>query len=181
MNRTSLLPQIKLAKLTRPVIVIGIGSPHGDDRAGWEVIDRLHGVVSKNVFLRKAAVPHEILDWLDITFETHIIDASCDKAPGLQRLNITLDDAGVLQLSVVDSCYSLNAESTRESLRSSSSHQLDLMSTIELAATLHRLPQQLALWTISISSVEKNGDVASATQERIDECVAAIVQELGHA
>jgi hydrogenase maturation protease len=181
MNKSSLHPQIKLCERTRPVFVIGIGSPHGDDRAGWEVVDRLDGDVSKNIFLRKAAVPHDILDWLDNHSPTHIIDASCDNVPGLQRFNITQDEAGKVQLSVVGSTSSLSADSARKSLRSSSSHQLDLLSAIELAATLHRLPRQLTLWTISISSVEKNGDVGVEMQERINECVTVISKELCYA
>ncbi len=93
MNEPSLPPQMQYGIHVGPVIVIGIGSPHGDDRAGWEVIDRLHDVVPQRIVLRKASVPHDLLDWLDVTTETHLIDARCDKVPGLKRFNMQLDDA----------------------------------------------------------------------------------------
>jgi hydrogenase maturation protease len=181
MNESSIASRIQPSELTRSVFVIGIGSPHGDDRAGWEVIDGLSRVVPKNFVLRKAAVPHDLLDWLDVDCPTHIIDASFDRAAGVRRFKITQDAAGRLHLLAVDSTDPTDTESALKSLRSSSTHQIDLLSTLELVAALHRLPRQLALWTVSISAVEKVGDVGLETQERIDECISAISKELRYA
>ena len=55
-----------------PAVVVGIGSPHGQDVAGWEVIDALErwlrsaggGQSLARVSIQKAVVPHDVLDWL---------------------------------------------------------------------------------------------------------------------
>ena len=205
------IPPIKTFERTRPIFVIGIGSPHGDDRAGWEVIDRLtsarsqkplpaswiepealaephhkksasaSGSIGKSVVLQKASVPHDVLDWLEVHAITHIIDASYDTFPEVRRYAITQDVSGKLLLTAVGSEGTTNAGIAPDSLRSSSTHQLDLMSTLELSATLGKLPHQLSLWTVSIASVAKNGDISKETQIHIEKCVLAIAKELCHA
>jgi hydrogenase maturation protease len=166
-----------------PVVVIGIGSPHGDDRAGWAVIDRLSGIDNSNVahrefVLRKASVPHDLLDWLEVHSPTHIIDASRDKVPGLRRFSVAHDDAGKLNLSPIGAISKEDPQFFFDSLRSNSTHQIGLLSTLELVAALGRLPRQLYLWTVSIASGEKNVGIGTETQERIDECILMIAKEL---
>ncbi len=208
------IPPIKTFERTRPIFVIGIGSPHGDDRAGWEVIDRLtsarnqkslpasgiepealadflrcgsasaSGSIGKSVVLHKASVPHDVLDWLDVEAQTHIIDASYDTFADVRRYAITQDTSGKLLLTALGSLGTTNAGIAPESLRSSSTHQLDLLSTLELSATLGTLPHELFLWTVSIASVAsvaKNGDMSEETQNHIERCVLAIAKELCHA
>ncbi len=161
-----------------PILVIGIGSPHGDDRVGWDVIDRLAPLAPKWNVLRKATVPNDILDWLEDDQTTHIIDASCDDLPGLRRFDITRNDAGQLLASFSDTLGSKNASFTFSALRSNSTHQLDLFSILELVVVLGRLPRQLVLWTISVKSIAKNSDIDPATLERVQECVGRIAKEL---
>lgn len=174
-------PKIAACVRAAPTLVIGIGSPHGDDKAGWEVIDRFVPNASENLILRKAAVPHDILDWFDVDFPTHIIDASCDKSPGLRRYSVTLDDNCQLRFSITRPNGKVEEGLATQALRSSSTHQIDLLSTFELAALLKRLPRRLTLWTISIVSSQKCDDVATQTRMRIDECVTTISKELIHA
>jgi Ni,Fe-hydrogenase maturation factor len=225
MTVSSRNPPIRTLDRSKPVVVIGIGSPHGDDRAGWEVIDRLaaarsekslpaswiepeaedephhlqSGCVSSstcmverngvktlgsrwaygNVLLHKATVPHDVLDWLQVPVLTHIIDASCDQVPDIRRFAVVKTDSGKLQLTAVNSIAMTIVEFDAESLRSHSSHQLDLMSTLELSAVLGTLPRELYLWTVSVASVEKCGQVSKGTQVRIDGCARAIAKQLG--
>ena len=47
----------------RPTLVVGVGSHHGDDQAGWLVADLLAASASEDVAVRKAKTPAEILDW----------------------------------------------------------------------------------------------------------------------
>jgi hydrogenase maturation protease len=202
MTLTPRNPSIETCERTRPIVVIGIGSPHGDDRAGWEVVDRLSiarnepealaephrkqsasasGSDSKVVVLHKASVPHDILDWFDVQSPTHIIDASCDPLSEVRCFAITQSISGRLKLNKVDSIETASTSLSSESLRSSSTHQLDLISTLELSATLGTLPRELFLWTVSVTSVVKNGKISHETQMRIDRCVAAIAKEICHA
>jgi hydrogenase maturation protease len=178
MNLTPLKPRIKLCERSRYVFVVGIGSPHGDDRAGWEVIDRLARDVPRNIVLRKASVPHDLLDWLEAESPMYIIDASSDKVSGVRRFDLRNDNEGKLSVTATNATKVVNENFVSTSLRSNSTHQIDLLSTLELAATLERLPRQLTLWTVSIEAIEKNGDLSAEAQELIEECVSAISKEL---
>ena len=46
-------------------LVVAIGSPHGDDRAGWTAIELLQSRNLDNVELRQAKVPHDLVNWID--------------------------------------------------------------------------------------------------------------------
>ena len=59
-------------------LVAGIGSPHGDDQAGWLVADRLTRELHRDdVAVRKATSPTELLNWLDGTERLIVCDACC--------------------------------------------------------------------------------------------------------
>lgn len=60
--------------MTRPLI-IGLGSSHGDDQAGWLVIDRLLAMGADEGSVRKAAHPADILNWADANRSLTICDA----------------------------------------------------------------------------------------------------------
>ena len=61
--------------MTRTLIA-GIGSPHGDDQAGWRVIEALQRIASTSCRLLQVVVPHALLDQLDESVSAlHVIDA----------------------------------------------------------------------------------------------------------
>jgi hydrogenase maturation protease len=181
MTQSSFESRIKPCELTRSTFVIGIGSPHGEDQAGWAVIDGLSRVVPKNCILRKAAVPHDLLNWLDVDSPTHIIDASVGRTTGVKRFSVTQDEKGKLQLVAAESTALISSESILNSLRSGSTHQINLLTTLHLVAAIGRLPRELVLWTISIKSSEKHGEVGSKTRDRINQCVSTLAKELRYA
>lgn len=149
------------------ILILGIGSPHGDDRAGWAAIDLLSELLPKPTSLRKAIVPHEILDWLEPDVQTHVIDAACSGEPSVGRYEFF--------------CNGTDLQSTHVSmpaLRSQTTHQLDLMSTLQLAAVLQRLPRQFVLWTIPVLSVNRNAELQSVTCSLVEDCVLRIRSEL---
>lgn len=179
-------------------LVIGIGSPHGDDRAGWEVIDRLSVLglnCSPNCF-HKAAVPHDALDWFDPQTTTHVVDAVASRSDRLLRFEFTRNSQGEWQTLLTDQDngrYSVDFPA----LRSHSTHQFDLRSVLELAAALNTLPQRLVLWAIPIeinatpqgtlnwsaadASAELLAEFSNAALERhIRHAVQRIVHEITH-
>jgi Ni,Fe-hydrogenase maturation factor len=164
-------------------LVIGIGSPHGDDRAGWEVVGQLEELCKEqcdaSVVLRKAAVPHDILDWLNRDTPTHIIDASSTVDSTVRRYEVF--QVGGLCFSSTDSEDSTKINVATDRLRSSSSHQFDLLSTLQLAAVLGNLPPRIVLWTIPIVTTEKNADLNVATIGHVADCATRISRELFNA
>lgn len=163
-------------------LVIGIGSPHGDDRAGWEVIERLEELdleqFEKPILLRKAAVPHDLFDWLHRDTQTHIIDACRSTAANVQRHEIDQDDSGGLHLTSAASKTSTNIGAAFEILQSGSSHQFDLLSTLQLAAALGNLPPRIILWTIPMVTPAKRDGLSAATLGHVVDCAARIRREL---
>lgn len=220
--------------------VIGIGSPHGEDIAGWEVIRQLRTELPKysvaspalgngseatssllarrrepsgglpedsrttvtfanrevvserfpidptyTTELRTASVPHDILDWLAPHSPMHIVDARLGGERLIGRFAVRQQDKDTeLELMATgdnvtrDQCMKFSE--IGESLRSGSTHQFDLLSVLQLSATLGKLPKQLILWTVPIISTEF-GLVSNATHAAIRECVQQIAKELSNA
>ncbi len=183
----------------RPGLVIGVGSPHGDDRAGWQVIDQLaemwaaeHPLLDEEALptaqawqLHKAVVPHDILDWLTAAAQVHLIDASLDATPRVRRYavivgagageldlkEIPLDDHEPKFASTMPSVYPLQ-------LRSNSTHQFDLLSSLALASILGLLSPCVTLWTISVEHATPTTALSTSTQLLVNRCADQIARAL---
>jgi Ni,Fe-hydrogenase maturation factor len=169
-------------------VVIGIGSPHGEDAAGWEVIHALDhllptsaGQTTSPVKTCKAVVPYDVLDWLESAASVHLIDASLDASPAVRRFSIQATTDGDLLLTGTDETGQDTDRRSFPQTRSRSSHQLDLGSVLQLAAALRRLPPRLVLWTISVKSSDKRQAISPGTRQRIEQCARWIVCELNPA
>jgi hydrogenase maturation protease len=180
-------------------LVIGIGSPHGDDRAGWEVVERLRAMDLRFASnrLHKAAVPHDALDWFDPQTTTHVVDAIAIHSDRLLRFELARDPQGNLQTLLTDQDQGRHPVAF-PALRSHSTHQFDLRSVLELAAALNTLPRRIVLWAIPIeinatptgtldwsatdSNVQQIAALPHATLERhIQHAVQRIAHEIAHA
>jgi Ni,Fe-hydrogenase maturation factor len=159
-------------------MVIGIGSPHGDDRAGWEVVERLGKQPGPAYQLRKAAVPHDILDWLQPEIVTHLVDANNLGVAEIGCYHVRYAPHDAADISLVSRC---GQAAEQLWLRSSSSHHFDLLATLRLAAVLKVLPDNCTLWTIPVVAAEKNGAVHPRTTAYIAECVSLLTRKLEHA
>ncbi|MFM9959610.1 MAG: hydrogenase maturation protease [Planctomycetaceae bacterium] len=135
-------------------LLVGLGSPHGDDQAGWLVASELQRRLSGQPDLlacRLAKSPSDLLDWLDDV--THLIVCdSCESPTQLGELRLWHWPADRFVRT-----------------RSSSSHQLGLPDVLDLAKNLGRLPPRVEIWTIGGSSfspeTEPSPLVKSACQQ----------------
>ena len=141
-------------------LIVGIGSAHGDDQAGWRLIDELTAKETTGAELRKASVPHDMIEWMNHIQSLHIADA-CDSHTDVQRLD----------LSNGDLACSRNADSR-------SSHQLGLSHVIGLIDSLGRLPKQVVLWAIPGERFQPNGELSDACINQIRRCADRIHHEL---
>jgi hydrogenase maturation protease len=174
-GRASIVPQ------SLPTLVVGIGSPHGDDQAGWEVVKQLSDRLMAEFTFRKASVPHAILDWLHSELNVHIVDASLDSEPGVRRYSIRPQPDQSLQITQRQTVNADFVEMAFPDVRSSSSHQLGLVSVLQLASTLGKLPSQFTLWTVSIDQSYKNDGMAPGTASLVSECARQIESEMQNA
>ena len=137
-------------------LVVGIGSPHGDDQAGWLVADKL--VAQRPALtVRRAQVPADLLDWLDGVERLIVCDA-CQPAeqPGLVRQ------------------WFWPADLTP--LRALSSHSLDVASVLSLAETLGKLPPEVHVWGIEAAHFGRGDEVSPAVKFAVERVAIAICE-----
>lgn len=151
---------------TRNRLIVGIGSPHGDDRAGWTAIEQLRARGIPDDELRQAKVPHDLVDWLDDCTDLHIIDG-CTKEFG---------DSVVRRLEWLD-----DSIRTGVNLRSAGSHQIDIICVLELVACLNRLPARVVLWAIPGSRFGPTEAMTFACTAAVEDCVDRMMKELNNA
>lgn len=135
--------------------VVGIGSPHGDDQAGWRVIDVLEGAgLPSHVGLERCPVPAtHLLGLMAGVPRVLLVDAvEGDRPPGTlatwQGHHIRQAGAGV-------SC-----------------HGLDLATVLALGESLGLLPGELTLLGIGVEPA-----ACGAHRETLSPAVAAGVAE----
>lgn len=119
--------------------IIGLGSPFGDDRVGWRVIELLKGRLDAQIDLVTLDRPGAaLINWMAGVQRLVIIDAvSSGRPPG-----------HIARLAAVD----LDAQ-----VGGTSSHQLDLAQTFELARALDCLPHQVEILGIEIGTLQSAG------------------------
>lgn len=152
--------------MTRPPLtqlIVGVGSAHGDDQAGWRLVDALMARRSQSAELRKASTPHQMIDWLPGCAALHVVDA-CDRQTDVLRIDI--------------SAGQIPAEAAT---RSSSSHHVGVADVVELADSLGLLPQRVVLWAIPAESFDPGGPIGDRCLRQIERCADLLEQELAHA
>ncbi|MBA4502410.1 hydrogenase maturation protease [Marinobacterium marinum] len=149
-------------------MIIGIGSPFGDDRAGWEVIERLQRMklppCVRLLSLDRPGV--ELIERMQGHAQVTLIDAMHDRnhPPG------TLLALQPSQLAHLNLC---------------SSHAFGLAQTLALALRLNRLPARLHLIGIGVTppstfcpdehiSPEVEAAIETLARQLMDECQTAI-------
>jgi hydrogenase maturation protease len=144
-------------------LIVGVGSAHGDDQAGWQLVDTLKARSGVSAQLRKARVPHDMIDWFDGCETLHVVDA-CDRQTSLLRMDIS---TGHIPAAI--------------ETRSSTSHQISVAAVVELADSLDLLPQRVMLWAIPGESFDPDGQVGDRCRRQIERCADLIERELDHA
>lgn len=154
---------------TPRILFVGLGSPHGDDQIGWLIAEALHLQVSErpDISVRKAAVPLDLLDWLEGINELHICDACCsdEKVGSLSRLQVSTRDG-------IPVFHEL------EWLRCSGSHDFDPGAVLDLAGRLGRLPEHVVVHAVSGCSFDPGEAVTEELAVRVPAIIRTILKEL---
>lgn len=144
-------------------LLIGIGSPQGDDQIGWMVAEAIGAKSGANITVRRASVPLDLLDWL----------------------------TGADSLHVVDACVGSNAigELTRwewpelvadhhDQTPFRSTHGFDLVSALRLGEKLGRLPLKVVVWGIEVGRVSQTIRPTEEIMNHLNAISDRIYQEL---
>jgi len=143
-----------------PDRILGVGSPHGDDAAGWHVVERLrrHPRLSADV---AAIDPSRLLDHLGDCRRLILVDACQSGQPPGKLVRLQWPAA------------SLRAQ------RRQSSHALGLGDALALAETLDRLPPCVIFWGVEISRSEPGEDLTPIVRRALPQLERCVLDELG--
>jgi hydrogenase maturation protease len=151
--------------MTDAIRIIGVGSPFGDDRAGWEAIAevRARGVVGT----------------LASTIEIRVLDR-----PGLQLVGELAAEKKLILIDAVCSgadigtIHSISVESPVTLRPVLSSHNGGVMTALELARVLGEFPPRFLMLGIEADPANDGDSVTPAVRaalpevaRRIEECV----------
>ncbi|MDG2220967.1 MAG: hydrogenase maturation protease [Rubripirellula sp.] len=137
-------------------LVIGIGSPHGDDQVGWRVIAHLEQQGQGLAALQTLVDPIDLIEQLE----------------------------GISRLVIVDGCRSgqevgmltrLEADDPRfTEVTGHSTHRISLSETLDLARALGRLPGWVKVFGVEVGQCRPQ----AAMDPRLEQAVPRIAQEI---
>lgn len=145
-------------------LIVGVGSPHGDDRAGWEMLRHLQPLgFPPQCRIRAASSPLEILDWIDGIQRLILCDACRDGGPPGQIRRFVWPARRLLQTSW------------------SGSHDFSLVATLELAQRLQRLPPAVTLYGVVAQDAAPLAPLSAAVRQALPRLAQRIAAEMGAA
>lgn len=146
--------------------VLGVGSPAGDDQAGWLAVDALAGLV------RDGSVPDGTVEWLKLD------------RPGAQLVGLL---GGVARVIVIDAMRGGGAVGTLRRLARSewpdagagcSSHDFGVAAALALAEALGGLADEIEVWGVEIGSAEPGEEPSAAVRAAAGELATRLVRAL---
>ena len=159
-HRTDSGPRDPTDTAGRSARVVGLGTPFGDDRCGWEVVSRLRNALP--VGTRADATP-DPLAVLDTEPEDEL-------------------------LIVVDACHGAGPEGSVHRFEwpdprltadgGVSSHGVRLAAALELAGVLGRLPPRVVVFAVEGHAAEPGAGLGRAVEAALPEVVARVLAEL---
>jgi len=121
-------------------LLIGIGSPHGDDQIGWMIAEAIGAKGGANITVRRAPVPLDLLDWLNSAGSLHIVDAC-------------VGGNAVGELTRWEWPELVADHHDQTPFRST--HGFDLVSALRLGEKLGRLPSKVVVWGIEVGRISQ--------------------------
>lgn len=170
--------------------VIGLGSDHGDDQAGWLVIDRLRERNYPGEKLVRISHPARLLDSLDWDGESSgeaviICDACLGNGnPGsISQLRWTRDGLFPVH-SIADGSGSTSTYPEpvcQPVFRRSAAHDFSVFELMELGITLGWSPASVVIWTLEGTAWNPGTPPAPAIQSGACQIADHICKEFGNA
>lgn len=143
-------------------LVLGIGSDHGDDQAGWLVTETLAGKGFSDVQFKQLRSPFDLIDSLDDVSRVHLVDAAAVIGKSVMQLNFDCRDDRLRM----------------ETLSSKHTHDFGVYQALQLAETIGRRTDHVSLWLVAGSQFGPLMPVSASTQESIRECARMLGRQL---
>ena len=158
-------------------LLVGIGSPFGDDRLGWLVVGEIERRGGSDAHTRCARAPADLLDWLEGVDRLVVCDACHGGGPAGSWRRF---DWPTTLLDDVAFC---------------GTHDMSLAATLALAEQLGLLPKETTIWGLTVernspvvASIGDNrgdpaieSDLSPPVRSALASFVAVIERDLSHA
>ena len=142
------------------IMIAGIGSPHGDDQAGWEMARQIEQRRFHYVRVKLARTPADLLDWIEPAMDLLICDA-CQGAGEAGSVHQWEWPCGQL-----------------DEIHWSGTHQMSLTGVLALAAQLGRLPQHVRICGVELQSNHSGETMSEAVQAGVVAAVESLCEDL---
>ena len=141
----------------RRPLIIGLGSPHGDDRAGWAVVERLRSRGGASA--RSARDGSDVLMALEGEDDVVLVDASAPSGcPGRLR------------------AYTWPSPALGQA-RLLGTHALGLVEALRLAESLGSLPRRVRVLAIEAESSEIGASLGPSVARAVDRLVEQLLAD----
>ncbi len=171
------------------VLIVGIGSAHGDDQAGWHVIRMLQEMLTADdlwqncstlpprfelaewqLELRQAQSPTDLLDWIEGQETLLIIDA-CDSPksaePHTFEFSLETRHTSAAWRSVLETGRCLGG-----------THGFDVLSVLDLTVHLGKPPERVVFWLVPGTTFERSESLSETALQTVGMTVQRIIDLL---
>jgi hydrogenase maturation protease len=138
------------------VIVIGLGSPNGDDQIGWLLADGIARRCGQAITVRIFSSPIDLAYAVDGFARAVIIDAVRSEQPLTTHFRWQWPSPGIALV------------------RASGTHSIGLVDALQLAAELNRLPGDTVIWGIPA----QHFSIGSQPSRMLQDALPGLVEEI---
>ncbi|KTD13686.1 hydrogenase expression/formation protein [Legionella gratiana] len=148
--------------------VLGIGSPFGDDQAGWKVIE---------ILKQQIALPSEIASYVII--ESH-------DRPGARLIELINNANTVFLIDAIKSnkeigtIHQFNKEEIIAPENQFSTHGIGVLQALQLANALNALPNNIIFYGIEIDVIVLDSTLSPYVQSAVEKLAAQLKKELSN-
>ncbi len=144
---------------SRQIQIAGLGSPHGDDQAGWEIVRALEKRGPSQAMVHLSRTPDDLLNWLDPAYPLVICDACRGAGP-------------------VGSIHRWQWPTAElDQVNWSGTHQIALPGVLLLAEELGQLPELVIIWGVEIAETVPGDVISSEVSAGVERAVESICRE----
>lgn len=146
--------------------VLGIGSPFGDDQAGWQVVTQLQ--------------QHKKI----IALPPDLFHLECCDRPGLHLLDLLKNASTVILVdavktgSSVGTLHQFRNEAIEQVYAALSTHSIGIGFALKLGRELNILPKNIVLYGIEIGEIQLENNLSSPVQAAITQLVDNLLKIL---
>jgi len=141
-------------------LIVGVGSPHGDDAAGWLVLDHLRGKVDSSVRLVSLREPVDMTFHLDGCRRLWILDGCRSGSPAGSVFRLVWPDQRV------------------QFTTSPSSHGVNIDAALRLSEALGRLPTRVVIYTVELADSQPGASISAEVAAALSTIEDRVLAEL---